>query len=268
MKQLIDFIISPLTQGIVGAIVGAILALLFQRLKQLIDLFPSRRLLKTLIPPESNIYIAIASIELKEFSLIMGKGKADLPTNVNLIGLHDALGAAYLQDSLKRLFRKKNFTLCSADSFTCFDGAIITLGGSSVNRITHALLDDRKLDKSFEVKYPEHFAVDHYEGQDRRFDATVRQIDKSIVEDYSFILVAPSPFNLRRKVCVLQGLWPYGTWGAIYAMINPRATGLYKAWKKLKNRKKGFLAILTVPVADDFPGIPRLVSIREIDLPN
>jgi len=252
---------------ILGPVVGALLTILYQKLRNIIGFLPSRRIIRGLIDKDHKVSIAIASIGLKEFKLIKEKGTSKLPGNVNLISVYDALGAAYLQDNISELFKKTKVKIYSSYAFQSYDQNIITIGGSSVNNITYSLMEDRKIDQRFRIIYPDHYATDIFEGEEIRFNAKIRNVDESIVEDYGFIIMAKSPFNPKKKVCVLAGLWPYGTYGAIYSIVNPKDTGLYKGWKGLRNKKNGFFAAIRISVAEENPGVPSLVYIREIDSP-
>ncbi|MCK4815796.1 hypothetical protein KA005_08500 [bacterium] len=261
------FDIEVVPGAIIGPFVGFFLTLIGLKVKKLINLFPSRKIWKQIMEKGGEVSIAVPSIEFEDFPILWSESdRAKLPKNVTLVGLFDALAVADLNNGLRNLFKDIKVTLCSASSYSHYDENIISIGGSSVNKITRDLLQERKVDKSFEIKYPEHVAIDSYGNQNKKYTALKRDRDESIAKDYGFIIVAPSPFNYQKYVCILQGIWPFGTWAAAYCMVNPKTTGLYKKYKLLKNKEKGFLAIIEVSVADEFPGVPQVVDVREVDV--
>lgn len=252
-------LLLSLIQPVLAPILGGLLTFAGIRIKRIARRRPCYRVWSRLSRDDHPIRLAIPSIESQDFPIAGGSGTpTPLPRNVNLVALLDAMAVADLRTGLGDLFAGRVVSLHSARHFNDYQSHVVAIGGSSVNSVTHHFLFDRELCGGFDVRYPDHVATAN--GTEY---VPVLSSDQRLLKDYGFIIVFDNPLADQRSVTILQGIWPHGTWAAVYALLHPRRSGLYKAWKRNRRELKtsaGFFAVVECLVVDELPGTPRLID--------
>lgn len=163
---------------------------------------------------DSNTRVVIGALKLKEIAVGDPPGPVQLPKNVFVVADEDAIAAAELRAVLVREYSDRNIELRVAEEAVDIRDNTILVGGGSVNKITKNFLP--QLSKQVAIVYPDHYAL--YAGQ--RYDAK-KNGDGEISEDYGFIVIGPNPHDSTKKVCLVFGIWPQGTYAAIEALTRP-----------------------------------------------
>jgi hypothetical protein len=225
---------------------------------------PFGKLWDAIVGNADEVHIVYADVALPEFDIPTVKAKRDLPRNVPLLGVQEAVGLSDLYRSLHgyygdRRHNKKKIQLHSARDFNEFNETIVCLGGPSVNRVTDQFLNHRRLDSKFRMVYPQHQAEDAVDATS--YDCV--EEDGEIVRDYGFILVAKNPLNPRHTVCTLFGIWPQGSRAAVKTLVEPApADEHYKDLLARVKARSGALAVVQTEVAGIDPGEPSFVKVR------
>jgi hypothetical protein len=255
------FLSNPLVQALLGAIVGALVTSIQNRVRNYVKLKPFHIIWDDIINDEENIYIAVSDIPLDEFPIIESNTTSQLPSNVPLLGVQEAVGLAELRQALKVAYPSKKITPYLSKEFTFYNSSFISVGGSSVNLATYEILINNNLDTEVKIVYPDHYAIETRDNVEYK----PYLIKNKIKEDYGFIIIHRNPFNFEKTVCMLFGVWPQGTLAAIQTMIELNIKQKYvKQLINLRKKKCPVLVIVKTKVVGLGQGSPEIIRVRKL----
>jgi len=229
---------------------------------------PFKQIWQGIAQDQRTVPIVMGDVTFKEFPLpdYLQSKTARLPGNVSLVGVDDAMGVSLLREALVNRFGVIDAPLIfagEADPFVT-TSSFVSVGGASVNRMTHRVLDLRKLDSKLKMIYPDHYAVDEKDNQPYRAE----EQEGRVTSDYGFIIVGPSPFNPHKTVCVVFGIWPQGTRAAIQALVDPESSPKGKELVDRIKDNRRVVAIVRTEVTNLNQGPPQLVKVRDLEPPD
>jgi len=242
----------PFVEGIIGAIVTYV----FLKLKLRVSLRPLKKIWR--IFKDDTIFIILPGITQDSFYIPIVKQHSKIPKNVKLMPFSESIGIAELQKTLEQLFPKKRIVLSNSENFFNITDSYISIGGPSVNKITHDLLNVHKIDYGFQLIYPDHYAIDDVAKKRYKCD----EDDNQILNDYGFIFISNNPHNSQKKVCVLCGVWAHGTYSAIQALTSSKMT--IKQIAKYLKKNKNILIVTKSNVSDVNTGAPTIDFMRPL----
>ncbi|MEH1937346.1 MAG: hypothetical protein V7L14_27295 [Nostoc sp.] len=256
-----SFLSNPLVQALLGAILGAFITTIQNKIRNYIRLKPFHLIWDNIFDDEENIYIAVSDIPLDKFPIFKQNSTSQLPNNVSLLGVQEAVGLAELRQAMKIAYPNKKIYPDISRDFNFYTSSFISVGGPSVNSTTYEILINSKLKNQIEIVYPEHYAIDKKNNVEYKPDL----IRNEIKEDYGFIIVNRNPFNPNKTVCLFFGVWPQGTRAAIQTMIELNVKEKYvRQLTKLIKRKCPILVIVKTKVVGLVQGTPEIVLLREL----
>jgi hypothetical protein len=243
---------------------GVLLAWAFDATRFYIQQRPFHAVWDGIIGDQRHIPIVIGGIKQGGFhpENTPPGSETPLPSNVHLIAAQDTIASSLLQQRLVRVYGIDS-AITESEGFNELRSTFVTVGGSSVNETTYDILVQRKLDKKFKMFYPEHYAIDAFDGT--RYDPDITPDKKSIVKDFGFIMVGPNPYDQKKTVCVLFGIWPQGTGAALDALIDPDTESVLgrKFIEKLHTHRS-VLAVVETVVNGLQQGRPVFVKVRDL----
>ncbi len=221
---------------------------------------PSHEMWDPILEGAKSIPIVIGGIQLEAFTPIGTDKPVRIPRNVLLVGVDDGAGMSLLRESFVRTFRRKKVTLYKPHDFgdkilTSF----VSIGGPSVNEVTGRIMARTT---GLQMVYPDHYAVI---GQ-RKFSAE-QDPQGNVIKDCGFIIVTPNPLAPRHLVCVVFGIWPYGTSAALEALSTPemRNPDFQKFVEKVKLHAP-VVAVVGTKVEGLQHGPPDLLEVDDLAL--
>jgi hypothetical protein len=249
---------------------------------------PSDKVWKAIMGQQETVPIVMSSFGLKQFDT--GYGLANLPKNVPVLGLADALGAAELVDGLSEGKPRRTPRLLVAAEYgqEHRQANFFTIGGPSVNELTGRLVaswNDQEqdpqrqyqfeqnvtLDGKLIIHYPKHYVEDYAQNDERtgkppRRYATETNSAQRITHDFGFIIIGPNPYDRTKMVCALFGIWPQGTQAAIRTLVQPDASNAnFQALLRRIARREGVVAVVETNVWNLTAEAPNIVLVRSLD---
>lgn len=264
------------TATIAGTIFGSFLTWFVPYIQDLIAQKTLHEIWDNVLRGQSTIPIVYGVNNVKGFILDsdLGKEKAVLlPKNVPMLGVPEAIGIAHVSRYLASAFGKNRLIFEESDQFNLGKtvSSFVSIGGASINKVTHDLLDERRLDSKFKMIYPDHYAIDEADGNqykpEKKSDpnALDKKNDFIVTKDYGFIIAGPNPYNSQKIVVLAFGIWPQGTSAALETLINPDINGnLGKLFIEKIKLGKGLVAIVETDVAGLQRGRPKFVKVRDL----
>ena len=257
MELLFKILQLPFVEAILTALVIAIGA----KTVRSIHRRPLRRIWNPIVGKQKTIHLILPSFKLASFHIEIANSDSPIPDNVVLMPFAEALGISDLKRTLEKLYPKKRVILHDSDRFTDFKESFISIGGPSINRVTHELVSVRKIDKGFSIHYPAHAAEDTVPP------TAVYSPQKNgnmIIEDYGFIIISDNPFDTEKRVCIVFGVWANGTNSAIQSLIgvNDSAKNIGTYVRKHRN----VLVTTRSNVTGVFTGLPEIAKMRPLRL--
>jgi len=253
MEKILNFFNLPFVE----AILTTIAILLLNKTKNIIKGRPIKNIWDQFIVKD-KINLIFPSFVQSKFNIPFLNTESRIPKNVKLLPLAEGFAISEMVRVLKKIYPKKEIAFHESDSYSDKTSSFISIGGPSVNRITHILLNIQKIDKYFKIVYPDHYAIDRLDNVEYH----AQEESESIVNDFGFIFFTENPFNKDAKVCIVCGVWANGTNSAIQALISSKK--LQKQIKKEMKSKKNFIFITKSNVSGNVTGKPVLVKSRQI----
>lgn len=222
---------------------------------------PFHHIWDAILVDAEDVYIVYSDMALREFKIFGMDATSELPRNVPLLPVQEAVGISDLYRALRDSYRKRRIHMDSARDFRRYDKTIISIGGPSVNRVTNEFLNNRRIDSKFRMIYPDHVAED--DADETQYTCDER--DGEIVHDYGFIFIAPNPLNRAHTFCALFGIWPQGSRAAVKTLVEPaRSDAHYKHFIGRVKARSGVFGVVKAEVAGLIPGEPEFVKVREL----
>ena len=221
---------------------------------------PFREIWRPVVQGADSIPIVIGGVRLDTFTPNGTNKPARLPNNVLLVGVDDGMGMSLLRESFARAFGHLRVTLHEPQDFGDKNlTSFISVGGPSVNSVTGRILANMTGIRMF---YPEHYAM---VGQ-RRFSAEEDR-QGNVIKDFGFIIMAPNPLAQAHHVCVVFGIWPYGTSAALQVLSRPDPKDkLFQQFARKVRSRSPVLAVLETKVQDLQRGTPTLIEVKDLAL--
>ena len=242
---------------------GVILAWAVDTARIHIQQRPFRAVWDNIIGDQRSIAIVIGGMKQESFhpEHTPSNSVSKVPQNVHLLGVQDAIASSLLQQRLVSVYGM-GALISEPIDFNDIRSTFISVGGWSVNARTYDVLVQNKLDAKFQMFYPEHYAVDGFDG--KRYNAEL-DADKNVVKDYGFIIVGQSPYDQEKMVCVAFGIWPQGTSASLHALIDPDVKSqLGREFIAKLRTHQGVLAVVETRVSGLQPGRPVLIKVRDL----
>jgi hypothetical protein len=254
---------SPWTQAVATTLLGLLLAWAGEHVHIYFQKRPFHAVWDHILRDQRTVPVVIGGLKRPVFQPIHVERLAQLPKNVPLVGVQEAIGISLLREELVGAFGSNSIGLYEAEEFGADKtrSSFISVGGSSINEVTYDLLVQRKLDTKFRMIYPDHYAVDGADGITYRAE----QQDGLITKDYGFIIVGPNPYDSQKTVCLAFGIWPQGTSAAIEALIRPDSVSpLGTQFIAKVKQGKGVVAVVETRVTGLQQGRPTFVKVRDL----
>ena len=267
LVQLIVRILRTPLMTIVGSVfLGIFATWSWDHAKHWLEMRPFHDIWGKMLEGQDYIPVAIGGMEkLREFE-IEGQGKAQLPPNVPALGAQETFGVSRLGQSITNEFGADTFVLYQHTDFDHIkiNKSFVAVGGWSVNSITRDILHERKIDKYFDMVYPQHYAKDEADGV--TYKATPPDSrDGPISEDYGFIVIGPNPYDNTKTVILAFGIWPQGTQAAMEALAEPDTNSPQgRQFIDLVKEGKGLVAVVKTEVTGVNQTRPSLVKVRPL----
>lgn len=260
MLAFVDETLTVLDQPMVEPALGAAAVYLTNRFRRYVQRRPLRRLWDPLIGDAARAQIVIANVTLPEFQIETTGATSELPANIPLMGAQEAVGVAFLRQALNQAYRKTDIEVVGAREYRWDGRALISVGGTSVNRATREVLAGTDVDVGIEVVYPEHYAIDREDGTEYRPELTNGHVSC----DFGFLVVVPSPFDDSR-ICLIYGVWPPGSRAAAGFAADPDLSGdLGAELRGALDDDAPFVAVVRSHVSGLTAGGATLVKVRRL----
>jgi hypothetical protein len=214
----------------------------------------------------NSIPIVIGGIRAEGFTPIGTDKPVRLPRNVLLVGVEDGAGMSLLRESLVRAFgRNKRPTLHQPDDFgDNIKTSFVSVGGPSVNKVTGRIL---AYTIGIQMVYPADLLDDPYAMIGQRKFSAEQDPQGNVTKDVGFIIVKPNPFAPDHTVCVVFGIWPYGTSAALEELSTPDMTNThFKEFVRQAKLHAPFVAVVETKVEGLQHGTPDLVEVDPLPL--
>ena len=249
-----------LIEWVVSAVVGMVVIWGWGRVDAYRQQTPFHELWDHVLEGADSIPIVIGGIKLDVFTPNGTNRPSRLPKNVLLVGVDDGVGMSLLRESFARAFGRLKVTLHQPQDFgDNILKSFVSVGGPSVNSVTGGLLANVT---GIQMFYPEHYAM---VGQEKLSAEQDRQ--GNVTKDFGFIIIAPNPLAQIHHVCVVFGIWPYGTSAALEALSKPDLRNrLFQQFTEKIKLRSPVLLVLETKVEDLQHGAPNLIEVRDLTL--
>jgi hypothetical protein len=218
--------------------------------------------LDNLMKGETSLHIAVATTTHPAFHRLGSGDPITLPENAPFLPFGQAMGMADLRGAVNdRYGKKRSVEIEYADRFGLgWKHSFVALGGPYVHPIVKDVLD-RGLVQGFAV---EDGPVVKDEGE--RFhasrDGTTPR--SPLTTDIGVIIWMRNPYNESRKLCILFGLWPPGTFAAVDAFLNRSVADakLQRKFRRLVRSGQDCVAIVETSISALTIGVPTIRKVR------
>jgi hypothetical protein len=211
---------------------------------------------------EKSLHIAVGTTTQAAFSRLGSGDAITLPENAPFLPFGQAMGMADLRGAVyERYGKKRAVEVDYADRFAlAWKHSFVALGGPYVHHIVKDVLD-RGLVQGFAV---EDGPVVSDEGERFQANHVGTSPESPLSSDIGVIIWMRNPYNESRKLCILFGLWPPGTFAAVDAFLQ-RSVGdskLQRKFRRLVRSGQDCVAIVETSISALTIGVPTIRKVR------
>jgi hypothetical protein len=257
---------------IAGAVLAGLLELFFprfvnrtlHRIRRGFTLDPLDHLMKG----EASLHISVATTTPPTFRRLGSEDDIVLPENAPFLPFGQAMGMADLRSSVNERYGKKRCVeLDYSDRFGLgWKHNFIALGGPYVHKTVKEVLD-RGLVPGFTI---EDGPIVHDEGDIFQAGRNGNSPESPLSSDIGIIIWMRNPYNTSRKLCILFGLWPPGTFAAVDAFLQ-KSAGDHK-WKckfrRIVKSGQNCIVIVETSISSLTRGVPTILKVRSFRTPS
>jgi len=245
------------------AIIGALVLPVTAWVKHIISLTADRPTLMDLIfKHEDYVHAIISHMKQTSFQPIGLTNTIILPNNSLFLPSSIATSIVLLSIYCHNKYgtRKTPMFHYDHDTWDAQDHNFISVGGPFVNPLVKSILDSKKIPEFLIDQIPT--ALDKGTRYQAERENTAAQ-DAPIIKDYGFIIYMQNPYNPAKKICILFGLWPQGTQGAVETILGQaNRSALFNQFYRYVRKGQDVIGVVQVTVTGLLVGKAEIIKFR------